>query len=132
MERRSLPLATNLTLKSCRLSTRDCRTAGSSERKHPDTHLSQSSDLLHGDVEPVKVQGFPAHRRQVGHAHGLLFGKGQVTIYPDLPLRLPAQLIEFGDLLVGRSRGTGLLGERKRLSGLSNTKPASGFKAAAS
>lgn len=111
MERRSLPLATNLTLNcvAYRLAT-----VGSAERKHPDTHLSQSSDLLHGDVESVKVQGFPAHGRQVGHAHGLLFGEGQVTIYPDLPLGLPAQLVEFGDLLVGRSRGAGLLGERKR------------------
>ena len=79
-----------------------------------DTHLSQSSNLLHGDVEPVKVQGFPAYRWEICHAHGLLFSKGQVTIYPDLPLRLTTQLIEFGDLLIGCSRGTGLLGEGKR------------------
>lgn len=78
------------------------------------TDLSQSPDLLDGDVEPVQVQGLPAHGRQVGHAHGLLLGEGQVTIHPQLPLGLPTQLVQLGDLLVGCSRGTGLLGEGKR------------------
>lgn len=88
------------------------------------THLSQSSNLLHWDVEPVKVQRFSANCWEVCHAHCLLFSKGQVTIYPDLPLRLTTQLIEFGDLLIGCSRGTGLLG-KGNISGLSSTKPPS-------
>lgn len=75
------------------------------------TDLSQSPDLLDRDVEPVQVQGLPAHGWQVGHAHGLLLGEGQVSIHPQLPLGLPAQLVQLGDLLVGGCRGTGLLGE---------------------
>lgn len=78
------------------------------------TDLSQSPDLLDRDVEPVQVQGLPAHCRQVGHAHGLLLSEGQVTIHPQLPLGLPAQLVQLGDLLVGGGRGAGLLGEGKR------------------
>lgn len=78
------------------------------------TDLSQAPDLLDRDVEPVQVQGLPAHGWQVGHAHGLLLGEGQVTIHPQLPLGLPSQLVQLGDLLVGRGRGTGLLGEGKR------------------
>lgn len=120
MESHGLHLATKLTLNCVAhwLATARQQAALNTNTQSPhwlvDAHLSQTPNLFHWDVEPVKVQGFPAYCWEICHAHGLLFSKGQVTIYPDLPLRLTTQLIEFGDLLIGCSRGTGLLGEVKR------------------
>lgn len=64
-------------------------------------YLGEPTDLLDGHVEAEEVQGLAAHGRQVVHAHGLLLGEGKEAIHPHLPLRLRAQLVQTGDLLVG-------------------------------
>lgn len=74
-----------------------------------DTHLSQSTNLLHRHIQAIEVQRFPTHSRQICHAHGLLLREGQITVHPHLPLRLTTQLIQLGDLLIGCSRRTGFL-----------------------
>lgn len=76
-------------------------------------YLGETPDLFDRHVESEEIQRFASHRRQVAHAHGLLFSKRQVLVHPHLPFGLLAQLVQAGDLLTGDGGGTGLLEQEK-------------------
>ena len=96
----------------------DNKSVGSSGRSL--AYLGEPPDLLDGHVEAEEVQGLAAHGGQVVHAHGLLLGEGQEAVHPHLPLRLGAQLVQAGDLLVGDGGRARLLGRRKEGKAASN------------
>lgn len=74
-----------------------------------EAHLCQTSNLFDADIESEQVQGLLAHCRQTGHWGAPLFHECQVTVDPQLPLRLVPQLIDLCDLLPSGGRRAGLL-----------------------
>lgn len=63
------------------------------------SYLGQTSNLFDADIESEQVQGLLAHGGQTRDGGAPLLHEAEVSVHPQLSLRLVPQLIHLGDLL---------------------------------